>query len=443
MIRTYFKLALYAFVMLPALCFAQSATVSPYSRYGIGDLQNHTGAQGFAMGQTGNALRNDTTTPYYINTKNPASYFYNHITTFEAGIIDNNVRLTTMGQSHTNNSAYFGYFALAFPLSRWGGACLGITPLSSLGYSITTTSPIDSIAPNGQQIPIDNASTQYVGSGGINNIYLGVAISPFRKVPVLKGLSLGVHACYLFGNLTNSSVLVYPANYPALSAITIENTEIKSFYFNYGAMFTVGKPSGFNITAGFTLALGSNLNATYNLLSVNNYNALTFDTIQNSTVDGKLHMPVMLGYGLTIRDGQKWTFSLDYNTQNWRQYTYFGQAQSLNNSTQLGFGVEYVPHKNFDAPHSYFKRVHYRAGASVSQTYLDINNTALNDYNVSLGLAFPIGPNRPLMRASILNIGLQAGQLGTTSNNLLQETYIKVLFSFTFDDRWFIKRQFE
>jgi len=443
MIKTYLKIALYASVLLPALCYGQSGTVSPYSRYGIGDLQNLTGAQGFAMGNTGNALRNDTTTPFYINTKNPASYAFNHITTFEAGIIDNSVQLTTMGQSHNNSSAYFGYFALAFPLRNWGGASIGITPLSSLGYSINATTPIDSIAANGQQIPIDNANASYTGSGGINNIYLGLALAPFKKIPVLKGLSVGAHLCYLFGNLTTSEVLQYPSTYSSFTAESVQNTEVKSLYLNYGAMLTFGKPSGLNATLGFTLALGSNLNATYSLLSVNNYSGLTYDTIENTTADGKLRMPLMMGYGLTIRDGQKWTFSVDYSTQNWSQYTYFGQAQNLNNSTQMGFGAEYVPHKNFDAPHTYFKKVHYRLGASYSQTYLDVNNTALTDYAVTAGLAFPIGPNRPLMRASILNIGLQAGQLGTTSNNLLQERYVKVLFSFTFDDRWFIKRQFE
>jgi len=444
MIRTYVKLTLFAFIlMLPALCQAQSGTASPYSRYGIGDLQNQTGAQGFAMGQTGNALRNDTTTPFFINSKNPASYLYNRITTFEAGILDNNLSLTTMGQSHINSSASFAYFALAFPVTKWSGASLGITPLSSEGYSINSTTPIDSIAPNGTQVPVDNANVTYAGSGNITDIYLGYAVSPFYKIPVLGGLSIGAHLCYLFGNLTSSEVLQYPDNYPAFTTESIENTQVSSFYLNYGAMWTFGKPSGFNVTAGFTAALASNLNAIYSVLTVNDYAGLVYDTIENSNTAGKMRMPLMLGYGLTIRDGQKWTFTFDYNTQNWSQYTFLGQSQNLDNSKIMGFGAEYVPHKNFDAPHTYFKRVHYRIGASFTQTYLDVNNTPLNDYNVSLGVGFPIGPNRPLMRGSVLNIGLQAGQLGTTSNNLLQERYLKVLFSFTFDDRWFIKRQFE
>ncbi len=79
----------------------------------------------------------------------------------------------------------------------------------------------------------------------------------------------------------------------------------------------------------------------------------------------------------------------------------------------------------------------------MDQTYLDINNSAINDICLTAGLGLPIGHTYYMNRASVLNIGVQVGQLGTTSNNLLQEKYIKLLFSFTFDDRWFVKRQFE
>lgn len=209
-------------------------------------------------------------------------------------------------------------------------------------------------------------------------------------------------------------------------------------------MFTIGKPSGWNVTLGATLGLGKDLKTSYNLLSLNYLGGLVYDTIQDSNVsNGKIHLPVMIGGGITIKKGEKWTFNLDYSMQNWSQYSYLGQSQNLNNSTQYAFGVQYVPHKNFDAPHTYLQRIHYRAGFSYNQTYLDINNTALVDYCASFGLGLPIGPNYTLNRACVLNIGLQVGQLGTTTNNLLKEQYFKVLFGFTFADRWFVKRQFE
>jgi hypothetical protein len=438
MIRIYLKFTIYLLaIVFPLFGLGQSATVSPYSYYGIGDLQNQTGAQGFAMGKTGIALRNDSTTPYFINLRNPASYFFNRITTFEAGVLDNQISMTTMGQTHKNNNAYFGYFALAFPVGKYFGACVGLTPMSSVGYNISTTSPLDSITPSGQSVPIDNVSTTYVGSGGINNLFLGLAVSPFKWV------SAGVHLSYLFGNMSNATVIEYPANYNAFTSNQFENTQVKSLYLNYGIMFCAGRSTGWNGTLGATVGLGSNINASYNLLQYNTLNGLVYDTIKDSNVNGSLRMPLTWGVGLTIKKGEKWAFTAEYSTQKWSQYSFFGQTENLNNSTHMGFGVQYIPHKNFDAPHTYFQRVQYRLGFSYDQTFLNLNNTAINDYCATAGVALPIGRYYYMSRASVLNLGLQIGQLGTTANNLLKEQYFKLLISFTFDDRWFVKRQFE
>jgi hypothetical protein len=440
MIRTYVKFSFYLLLsLLPSLSIAQSATISPYSRYGIGDVQPQTGAQGFAMGNTGTAMHGDSVTPFFINLKNPASYFYNRITTFEAGILNNNVTLSTVSDKHTDHNTYFGYFAIAFPVTKWASASLGLTPMSNVGYNISATSNIDSLAPNGQLYPIGAANTYYSGSGGINNIFLGLAISPDKN----HRLSIGAHLSYLFGNITYSQILVYPSNYSSFNSESVQNAHIKGLYLNYGIMYTIGKETGWHATIGLTAGLASNIGATYNLLSVNNLGGLIYDTIQDSNVSGTIRLPLMIGGGFALKKGQQWTFTFDYSMQNWSQYTYFGQQQSLNDSKQYNFGLEYVPHKNSELPHSFFQKVHYRAGFSYNQTSLDLNNTAINDYCATLGFGLPVGRNDILFRASMLNIGLQVGQLGTTSNNLLQERYFKVLFSFTFDDRWFIKRQFQ
>lgn len=449
MIRFYLKLSVYIIVcLLPLLSMGQSAIVSPYSRYGIGMLQNENGVQGFSMGQTGIALRNDSTTPYFVNLKNPASYTYNRISTFEAGVLNNNETLTSQGVSHTTHNTYFGYFASAFPVPRckWANACFGITPLSSEGYSISTTSPLDSIAPNGQTYTIDNVSTQYTGSGGVNNAFLGLSVGIGKK----RQLSLGANACYLFGNLTNVELLDYPSNYNNFSVERAQNTNIKSFYFNYGLMYTLGNDSGWHVTAGVTFAPAYNVKASYNLLAVNYYTGIIYDTIQDSNIiNGHVRFPLSVGYGISVKKGDQWTFTFDYSTQNWKQYSYFGQPENLNNSTQMGLGVQFVPDKHDTKPHTYFHRIHYRLGLSYSQTYLDINNTALNDYCVSFGLGLPIGTDSKSQvnllhpSPSVLNIGLQAGQLGTTSNNLIQQRYFKVLFSFTFDNLRFLKREFQ
>ena len=52
-------LSIYTLLVLLGSSFvvnAQSSGISPYSRYGIGDLDDQNGAQSFSMGQTGTAL---------------------------------------------------------------------------------------------------------------------------------------------------------------------------------------------------------------------------------------------------------------------------------------------------------------------------------------------------------------------------------------------------
>jgi len=50
----------------------------------------------------------------------------------------------------------------------------------------------------------------------------------------------------------------------------------------------------------------------------------------------------------------------------------------------------------------------------------------------------------PFSRAlSSLNISAELGQLGTTENNLIKESYAKFTVHLLLHDRWFIKRKFD
>jgi hypothetical protein len=438
--------------LLVALCtccitslFAQSATVSPYSRYGIGDLQNQNGAQSFSMGQTGNALHNDSLLiPDFINLKNPASYFYDRITTYEAGVLNNNTWLSTEGLNHFNNNTYFGYFAVAFPIGKHFGGSFGLRPMSSVGYNINTTGNIDSIDSKGNVTSIGTTTNQYVGTGGINQIHIGAAYSPCHW------LSVGANVNYLFGNLNYTQNVLYDPNLLALNSQETENVNVHGLTYDLGAMLTLGKSrdSAWGIL-GFTYSAGGSLFANYNLLSVSyvlGSPQTNIDTIQDSSAAGRLKLPPIFGVGFTYIHRDKdnfpnWLVTVDYNMQKWSQYSLLGQTGNLSNSWQAGIGIQYIPHK---ISKNVFERTHYRAGFSLTQTALDINNTQLQDACVTLGAAFPLtnGLN-PYGQLGILNIGMQVGRLGTTTNDLLQEDYLKFLVSFTFNSLWFQKRKYQ
>jgi hypothetical protein len=426
---------------------AQSSDVSPYSRYGIGDLQDQSSVLNFSMGGTGIAYHNDSITPFFVNLKNPASYAYGFIpyedtsgkggikmATFETGVINNSLSLTTEGQTTRSSNAFLSYIAFNIPVSRHFGLGMGLTPVSTEGYNITTNYNVPSITKNGTYLSDTIAENQYQGYGGINKVYLAAGWSPF------KGFALGVNGSYMFGNLTNEEDVYLPPNINGFNTLKIEDVDIHSFYADFGMMYTFRVPFAhkWTITLGATYAPPLNINASYSGFAgsqyVNGGSLTTMDTVIDTSYNGKLKM-------LTIKEGEQWTISFDYTQQDWNQFLFFGQSENLTESYKYAFGMQFVPKKLY--ARSYFQRIHYRIGASYGQDYLDLNNTPLKETNFTFGLGLPIGPANPFRNPAIINLAIQFGSMGTTSNGLIQENYVKLMAAFTFDDRWFDKHKFQ
>ena len=64
---------------------AQNLTSSPYSRYGLGEINNQSFATSQAMGGSFIAWHQDTLAPFFINTANPASLAGIRLSAFELG----------------------------------------------------------------------------------------------------------------------------------------------------------------------------------------------------------------------------------------------------------------------------------------------------------------------------------------------------------------------
>lgn len=434
-----------------AVANAQTSDISPYSRYGIGDLQDQNSVLNFSMGGTGIAYHNDASTPFFINLKNPASYAYGFVpiedssgtggrkmAAFEAGLQDNILSLSsTGGQTASSNNAYLAYLALNIPVSRHFGLAMGLTPVSTEGYNITTNNAVDSDGVPSKTI----VQTNYQGSGGISKVFIGAAYAP------VKNLSFGANLSYLFGNLTNTEEINF-SNANIFNTLKAENVGIHSFNADFGIMYTLtlvkntDRPEkNWYVTFGATVAPSMNLIANYNIFSVSQ-DAVggIVDTLQDSGYVGKIRIPMKVGGGITIRRGDSWTFSFDYTMQNWSQFSYFGQSENLSDSKTFGAGIQYVPKKKF--PKTYLQRVHYRIGYSYSMNYLDLYSTPLIDRGFSAGIGLPIGASNPLEHPAVLNIAVKVGSMGTTTNNLILQNYVQLMFGFTFNDHWFDKRKF-
>ncbi len=233
----------------PSFFEAQNNTFSPYSRYGLGDLNPTTFAHNAGMGGAYIALKPDSLTPIFINAGNPAAYSLIKLTCLEVGGTYINSKFTGNNSSLNKWSTNFAYGALGFPIRSNGGACFGIMPYSNVGYDLQNTE---------EESGIGSVKYLYSGAGGLNKVFAGYGIMPFQNRLVkfrkknlyvddslkhlskgsykakdfgsklLSDLSLGFNANYIFGSIEQTSRVVYP------SSINYNNT-YREQALNFGA----------------------------------------------------------------------------------------------------------------------------------------------------------------------------------------------------------------
>ncbi|MGH2644159.1 MAG: hypothetical protein ACRDE2_09435, partial [Chitinophagaceae bacterium] len=123
-------------LLLPLLFSLPSeAQNSPYSIFGLGEVNNSQEILNRAMGGVSEAYADGQT----INFINPASYSALQLTTFDVGL-DAGTQKISDNQNNSYNSTFgtLSYLELGVPLKRGGGWGLtfGLTPLTKVNYNI-------------------------------------------------------------------------------------------------------------------------------------------------------------------------------------------------------------------------------------------------------------------------------------------------------------------
>ncbi len=468
---------------------AQTATSSPYSRYGLGDLNSKSNGQSFAMGGTGIALQNDSLPMFFINTANPASYCSSRLTTADLGINYQQMQLESSSSKKTINSASLGYLTLAFPFKKWWGACVGLMPYSSVGYKITDNLPINNVG---------NVDYLYEGSGGINQLFLGNGVKPFYALPRMftrsskykqlvsktnadntlksdsakradlclvnsimkrrkeaQAISLGVNFSYLFGGIDHSRRTIFPASYGDYNTRTGTTTRVSDVYLDYGLQYThtIDSVRGrelkrkVKLLFGATFAAQTNINAKTDSLSYNYYDYQGYESVRdtvenNQNYKGKVTLPLSFGVGIGFKKGDRWMVMADWAMQNWSSYQAFNQPGGLKNSMRVSLGAQLVPNSKA-LQKQYLSRMSYRIGVRYAQTALELKSTQLTEQAITCGFGFPVGRNYLLQNFSMINVGFEVGQRGTVNNDLIKESFFKATLGFTINDRWFVKPKFD
>lgn len=273
------KIKIFLILTIIAACAASNLsaqnTTSPYSKFGYGLLGDNATSAQRQMGGVGYAMRSGR----QVNVMNPAAYAAMDSLTFLFDIgadISMFNRKDNTGSSHDWGGG-LDYITMQFPVTRYLGVSAGLLPYSSVGYSFGSD--------------IDNGTATHQGTGGLNQLYLGAGIRPF------KNFSVGFNASYLFGNIFNDVYAIGTSQ-----SLFEQVMEVKDFHLQFGAQYTI------NISRKNALTLGVTFSPSKTLLG-KTY-VLKYDTNQDNVPDTIAPGVVSLRDKYTLPD--TWGFGIAY-----------------------------------------------------------------------------------------------------------------------------------
>ncbi|HET6243461.1 MAG: hypothetical protein H0V01_07940 [Bacteroidetes bacterium] len=412
---------LFVLVVLSMFCIQLNAQVSssPYSRYGLGELNKGTFSQNFSLANTAIGLRN----PGFINIGNPASYSAFDLTVFEAGLSGNYSEFSSHTSSFTAYNASFAYLGFGLPIMPWWGMSFGLLPFSSTGYNIISEREIENIGA---------ITERYQGSGGINKVYWGNGFN-YRK------FSAGFNASYFFGTLTKERRIIFDPNSIPFNTKAINETTVSDVNFDFGLQYRDSLSENWIINLGAVYGLRSALNANRQEF-VATYKSTPMgeqisDTVTFETNKGEIVLPQNFGAGFSL-ESKTWLIAGDWKYTQWSDFRNFGSFDSLVNNSEFSIAAQFTPDKNAVA--SYLKIIQYRAGARYQTGYFQLNNQQITEYGITFGAGLPLRRAR-----TTINIGFEIGQRGTKSEGLIRQQFINFNFGMAINDRWFIKRKYD
>ena len=441
--NTLIKLLVAAAALFPAAVWAQTSSInafSPYTMYGIGELNTPGTLPMRSMGGVGVAMRSTGV----VNLLNPAAYSSIPQKTFlfNFGLEGQNYynSQTVAGQSKSTAYNTFNFHDIAFqlPLARRLGLGFSLTPYSSVGYRVSADEQSDDVWGN-----IGRVQYLYAGEGDLTEVKLGIGWE------VVKRVSIGVAAQYYWGDIERTYQTVVSNNIVNGGSVnTVTGTDsygISRIKMQLGLQADLIQSERQVLTLGATYDMGGNLRPSVNQTVVNG--DIYGTVVRGDTTRMALKLPVQLGVGLYYQNA-KIAAGVDYIYQNWENNESpksvpgaVNVAYKNTNTVKLGF--EYTPNR-MDI-RNYLKRWSYRVGFRYGTYYQTFEGKTLSQYAVTAGFGMPV---RFLGRSSI-DFGERGNDSPLRIDNrqigLVRQRYVKFSLGLTLfgEDSWFVRYKYD
>ncbi len=412
------KLLIIAALALGSIISASAQSMSPYSKFGYGILNDNATSAQRSMGGVGYAMQSGR----QINVMNPASYAAIDSLTF---LFDMGLDFTTLWSEENGIKAKdFGggidYITMQFPISKRLGASIGLVPFSSVGYSFGSE--------------IVHGSNAREGTGGINQLYVGLGGNVF------KNFYVGTNISYLFGTTIND-VYAYTEN--GSTSLFERVMQVRDWRIQFGVQYSINFSDknratiGAVYTPGKTL-LGKTWGTYYDISTENSVP----DTVGYSNIKDRYSLPASWGVGVSYEWDKKLMAEVDFTYQPWKDAK---SAPILNREDEVVFdkthfdnrwkvaaGVQYTPKQRG----AYWQRITYRAGGFYNHDYVLVGDNSLRDYGVSLGFGLPAPRSK-----TMINLGFEWHRREAHPTALIKEDYFNITLGINFNEMWFWKNK--
>ena len=449
--KVIFVLAAIVAACLPGRVSAQTSSInafSPYSMYGIGEINTPGTLQMRAMGGAGVAQR----VPSSVNTLNPASYSSTLQRSFlfnfgVDGAVYKNLQTIYSGSAERNAKTGYGTFnfheiAIQFPLARGLGMGLSLNPYSSVGYRMQGYEQNDDVLAD-----VGRVKYAYNGEGDITEVKIGVGWEIFKR------FSIGAAMQYYWGDIDRNYSTTVMSNYgdgTYSSTVGSENYSVSRIKGQVGLQWGIYYTNRHVLTFGATYDFGGDLAPKVtNQLYINN---VFQSNVVNKTQRLAVRLPQQLTAGFYYQN-PKIVAAADYTYQNWgsrnqqKEFVADGFEVSYTDTHTYKLGVEYTP--NLYDVRNYLRRVHYRVGFRMGDYYQAFQGKKVKQYAVTAGFGFPIR----FMGMSAIDVGFEYGIRGDRSTlvldnkrlGLVRQNYFKFSLGIAMfgEDYWFVKHKYD
>ena len=383
---------------------------TPYSKMGYGMLTDNASSIQRSMGGVGYAMKGGR----IVNVMNPASYANVDSLTF---LWDVGIDVTNLWSKENDNKGYnFGggldYLTGHFKVAKGLGAAFGLLPYSSVGYSYGGD--------------IDGGFESRSGSGGFNQLFVGVGYEP------VKNLSVGFNFAYLFGTTSNTTLIQSNS-----SSYFTRNMKIRDWNAQVGVQYSLPLSKGrdlLTVGASFQPKKSFHGDAWGTRYDSQDTKA---DTIGYTSMKGNYEQPFGIGVGASYNWNHRLTVEADYTYQKWSDAKYMPiggfepQTMQFDDRWKAALGVQYTPNRRGN----YVGSMAFRAGVFYNHDYLNYSGNNLRDYGASVGIGLPApGGNK-----TTVNLGIEWRHRESSPVQLITENYLNITLGINFNELWFWK----